>query len=286
MEMIVFYIIALVGVILFVFGISYEDTVSIYEKLKGEKKKLNPLSVLSKPFLPLSSLMVKKLDLESSIKKQLVIARWNIAADEFFSYRLLFMLIFPLVAYFFFEAKEIGSLAAVSVGGFVAPGFVLAGAVRRRQDEILRALPETIDFLSLYIGAGLDFTGAMRWLVRNAKVSALIEEFATVLEDIRVGKSRAQALKDMARRLEIPELSSFILTLVQSERMGTPVEETFDILSEDFRMFRYQKGQREASKAPIKLLIPLIFCILPIIGIIVATPIFLKFKYSGWFGGQ
>lgn len=280
--MIILYILLFAAFILVAFSLSYEESVSIYEKLKGEKKKASPLTALAKPFLPLGKILVQKFNLEVGIKKKLVIARWDIPPEEFFSWRLMLMVFVPLFLYLG-GVKGLSPVLGCAVMGFIFPSFALSGAVKKRQESILRALPETIDFLSLYIGAGLDFTGAMRWLVKNAKINPLIEEFSIVLEDIRVGKSRAQALKDMARKLEIPELTSFVLTLVQSERMGTPVEETFDILSEDFRMFRYQKGQREANKAPIKLLIPLIFCILPIIGIIVATPIFLKFQHSGWF---
>jgi len=281
MDNTIFYVLIFVACILVAFGMTSEKSVSIYEKLKGEKKKTSGLAFLVKPFLPLSKILVTKLGLEQGIKKKLVIAKWDVTPDEFFAWRIIFTILAPLG--FYIGGMQGPALIAFAFLGFMVPEFALGSAVKKRQEGILRALPETIDFLSLYIGAGLDFTGAMRWLVKNAKINPLIEEFSVVLEDIRVGKSRAQALKDMSRRLDIPELTSFVLTLVQSERMGTPVEETFDILSDDFRMFRYQKGQREANKAPILLLIPLIFCILPIIGIIVATPIFLKFQYSGWF---
>lgn len=280
--MIIFAILLVAAIMLVAFSLGYEESVSIYEKLKGEKKRAPFGAAIVKPFLPLGKILIRRLQLESGIKKRLAIAKWTVPPEEFFSWRLALAVFIPLLMYVG-GIKGLLPLLMCAAGGIVFPGFVLEAAVRKRQEAVLRALPETIDFLSLYIGAGLDFTGAMRWLVKNAKVNPLIEEFSTVLEDIRVGKSRAQALKDMARKLEITELTSFVLTLVQSERMGTPVEETFDILSDDFRMFRYQKGQREANKAPIKLLIPLIFCILPIIGIIVATPIFLRFQYSGWF---
>ena len=105
----------------------------------------------------------------------------------------------------------------------------------------------------------------------------MIEELSFVLEEIQWGKPRTQALKDMAKRLNIPEVNSFIQTLVQAERMGTPVAEAFGVLSEDARMQRFNRGERFAMKAPIKILIPLIFCILPVIGIIIGGPIFLQF---------
>jgi len=88
----------------------------------------------------------------------------------------------------------------------------------------------------------------------------------------------------MSKRLNVPDVTSFVRTLVQADRMGTPVEETFKILSEDSRMRRFHRGERTAMKAPIKMLIPLIFCILPVIMIIVAGPILVNFMTKGLFG--
>jgi tight adherence protein C len=99
-----------------------------------------------------------------------------------------------------------------------------------------------------------------------------------------LGKPRVEALRDMSRRLNIPDVTSFVRTLVQADRMGTPVEEAFRILSEDTRMRRFHRGERQAMKAPLKMLIPLIFCILPVILIIVAGPILIRFMKEGAFG--
>ncbi len=89
----------------------------------------------------------------------------------------------------------------------------------------------------------------------------------------------------MAHRLNIPEVSSFVQALAQAERMGTPVSETFAIISEDTRLQRFRRGERYALQAPIKILIPLIFCILPVIGIVIGGPIFLQFMQGGVFTG-
>jgi tight adherence protein C len=90
----------------------------------------------------------------------------------------------------------------------------------------------------------------------------------------------------MARRVDIPDVTSFVRTLIQADRMGTPVEEAFRILSEDSRMRRFHRGERQAVKAPLKMLIPLIFCILPVILIIVAGPILIRFIKEGIFAGM
>jgi tight adherence protein C len=103
------------------------------------------------------------------------------------------------------------------------------------------------------------------------------------LEEIKWGKPRAQALRDLAKRVEVTEVSSFVHLLIQAERMGTPVSEAFGIISEDTRLQRFREGERFAMKAPLKILIPLIFCILPVIGIIVAGPVLLTFMKGDLF---
>jgi tight adherence protein C len=105
----------------------------------------------------------------------------------------------------------------------------------------------------------------------------MIEELSVVLEEIKWGKPRAQALRDMSKRVNVTEVSSFVHLLIQAERMGTPVSEAFGIISEDTRAQRFREGERFAMKAPLKILIPLIFFILPVIGIIVAGPVLLTF---------
>ena len=165
------------------------------------------------------------------------------------------------------------------------PDIMLNSRVSKRKFLISRILPETIDLLGLCVGAGLDFMAAVRWVVDKVATNPMIEELTLVLKEINVGKPRVEALRDMARRVEIPDVTSFVRILVQADRMGTPVEETFRILSEDTRMRRFRRGERQAMKAPLKMLVPLIFCILPVILIIVAGPILLRFIRQGVFTG-
>jgi tight adherence protein C len=172
--------------------------------------------------------------------------------------------------------------------GYILPDIWLNKKIGRRKQEIAKVLPETVDLLGLCVEAGLDFTSAVEWIVRKGLITTInpmIEELIFVVEEIKWGKPRSQSLKDMAKRLNIPEVNSFVQTLVQAERMGTPVSDAFNILSEDARAQRFNQGERFALKAPIKILIPLIFCILPVIGIIIGGPIFLQFSQGKMFSG-
>jgi len=110
----------------------------------------------------------------------------------------------------------------------------------------------------------------------------LIEELKGIVDEVNLGKSRVEALKNMSKRLNIPEITSFVRILVQAEKIGSPVEEAFAIVSEDNRRIRKTNGQRQALKAPLKMLIPLML-IMGILLIIVGGPILLGFMSGSLF---
>lgn len=232
---------------------------------------------------PFSRKLLEKLKLDVKMKNRLDAAHVKLSAQEFFNIKLLFMAL--LAASTFFMIGKIDPL--VFAGGFafgyIIPEIWLSRKIARRKYTIVRVLPETVDLLGLCVEAGLDFTAAAKWVVEKIPGNPMLEELNFVLEEIKWGKSRTQALKDMSHRLNIPEISSFVQTLVQAERMGTPVAEAFMILSEDSRLQRFHRGERIALQAPIKILIPLIFCILPVIGIVIGGPILLQFMQGKLF---
>ena len=187
--------------------------------------------------------------------------------------------------------REVGEASALWVGlgslvGFVVPDLWLRARIARRHRAIVRLLPEVLDILALCVGAGLDFLGALNRVVllKGLEKEPLIEELGAVMQEVKLGKRRAEALKAMAKRVNLPALSSFVRTLVQADRMGTPVSEVLAIHSEDLRFERFTRAERLALKAPIKILIPLIFFILPSVALIVGAPIFMQFLMQSPFG--
>jgi len=162
--------------------------------------------------------------------------------------------------------------------GFILPDFILNSKASAKRDAILSVFPEMVDLLDLCIGAGLDFLSALRWVVEKSDYNPFIEQLEVVLNEISIGKSRAEALKDMSARVAVPDINSFVRTIVQAERMGISIEEALRNLSEDTRMNRYQRGERQAIKAGLKMLIPLMLFILPVILIIVAGPVIVQFS--------
>lgn len=250
-------------------------------------KKIKKRSALASIF-PFSHKLLEKLNLDGKIKNKLDAAHVQLTPQEFFNLKLILMLFFGVVSIFSLGKFEPWVFLVALALGYILIDLWLKRKIGQRKFAIARLLPETVDLLGLCVEGGLDFTSAVRWIIEKTAQTApnpMNEELAFVLEEVKWGKPRSQALKDMAKRLNIPEVSSFVQALVQAERMGTPVSETFTIISEDTRLQRFRRGERYALQASIKILIPLIFCILPLIGIVIGGPILLQFIQGGLFKG-
>ncbi len=169
--------------------------------------------------------------------------------------------------------------------GFFAPDYFFFNKIKAKKEAIVRIFPETIDLLDMCISAGADFLSAIRWVIDKSNYNPFVEQLGVVLNEVKVGKPRTEALKDMAKRLQIAEVSTFVRTVILAERMGTSIEEAFKNLSEDTRNMRFQAGERYAIKASLKILFPLLFCILPTILIVVAGPIIIKFSQGDMLPG-
>lgn len=248
-------------------------------KLPGEVKPKNKIRIYSflESIVPFSARFLEKAKLYDKLKTKIDAAHTRFTVQGYFNLKILLIIALMIIAIAGFKKTE-PFILFVCIGlGYVIPDIFLNRLIAKRKYAIARLLPETVDLLSLCVEAGLDFVTSCKWIIEKTPMNAMLEELSFVLEEIKWGKSRTQALKDMSKRLNISEVSSFVQTLVLAERMGTPVAEAFNILSEDTRMQRFHRGERIAMQAPIKILIPLIFCILPVIGIVIGAPILLDF---------
>ncbi|MCD6539088.1 MAG: type II secretion system F family protein [Candidatus Omnitrophica bacterium] len=272
------YLVILVAIFLFykVLNPEEKERISIYQKLKGERGEKHRANFVLRLFSPLNNPLLKKAGLYEKIEQKLSLAKIFWAPGEFFALKELLVIFILLIVYLFNFNKPLIVTGAIAFS-FILPDLWLIQKIKQRKESIARVLPETVDLLSLCVGAGLDFMAAVRWVIEKTTPNPMIEELKYVLEEINIGKSRVQALRDMSKRLDTPDVTSFVRTLIQADRMGTPVEEAFVIISDDSRMRRKQRGRRQALKAPIKMLIPVIFCIMPVVMIIVAGPILIKF---------
>ncbi len=208
----------------------------------------------------------------------------------------LMMAALPLTVNEFLSLKELSALATVGgyilllgelptpttgiillVIGFFLPDFFLQQHIAKRKKSISRDLPNVIDLLKLCVDAGMDFMLAVKRVVKDYKPCPLTEELADVWRQIQMGRSRTDALRHLAWKLEMQEVSSFVRALIQGDRMGTPIGEILRAQAEEMRTFRVLQAEEAAMKAPVKMLFPLLFFIMPVILIVVAGPIILKF---------
>ncbi|MBI3319034.1 MAG: type II secretion system F family protein [Candidatus Omnitrophica bacterium] len=247
----------------------------------------------SYPWLPVLAFLGTRIPLfprmEQAVRRSLVYTGSSLTVEEFQGLKLLSALAGGAAGVV--VLREVGIIhplwvALACVVGFVMPDAWLRSRVNHIRRAMLRLLPEVIDLLSLCVGAGLDFVGALNKVVllKSFQREPLVQELAIALQEVKLGKRRIEALRAMARRINLPELSSFVRTFVQVDRMGTPIAEAFAIHAEDVRLQRFTRAERAALRAPIKILFPLIFCIMPCVAIIVGAPIFIQFMQQNPFG--
>lgn len=147
----------------------------------------------------------------------------------------------------------------------------LSGKVSARQHEIVRSLPDMLDLLTISVEAGLGFDAALAKLVK-ANRGALPEEFGRALQEIQAGASRREALRHMAERIDVSELSAFNASIIQADIFGISVAQVLRTQSAEMRLRRRQRAEELAQKAPVKMVIPLTLCILPATIIVVGGP--------------
>lgn len=162
-------------------------------------------------------------------------------------------------------------LVGGAVLGFYYPQSWLSNKIKVRQKDIQKAMPDALDLLTICVEAGLGFDAAM------AKVSEKWENelslaFARAIREVQLGKVRREALKDMADRIDLADMTSFIAAVIQSEQLGVSMARILRIQSEQMRMKRRQRAEQEAHKAPIKMLLPMVFLTFPSILIVLLTP--------------
>ncbi len=205
-------------------------------------------------------------------------------AEEFIGVRIvsaLFQMAAAVVLMDMLQRHDIVWPIAGLMFGFFFPEIWLKDTRQRREKEVIRALPVFLDFITMSVEAGLNFTGGLRQAMERGPKGALHNEFAIVMRDIRSGLSRADALQRMADRLGIKDVTTFVRAVVQAERLGSSLKKTLQVQSEQRRNERFQRAEKMAMEAPIKLIAPLIMFIFPVTFIVLGFPIVMKFLGEG-----
>ncbi len=162
-------------------------------------------------------------------------------------------------------------LIGFGVLGYFLPELWLRSKINKRQDEILKAMPDALDLLTICVGAGLGFDAAMHKVVEKWD-NELAFEFGRVLREVQLGKTRREALRDMADRVGIPEMTSFVAAIIQSEQLGVSLGKVLQIQADNMRVKRRQRAEEAAQKAPVKMLFPLVFLVMPALFLVLLGP--------------
>jgi len=160
---------------------------------------------------------------------------------------------------------------AFTIIGFFMPQLWLQSKIDRRQDEIRKAMPDALDLLTICVEAGLGFDAAMS-KVSEKWDNELSLAFSRSIREVQLGKLRRDALKDMADRIGLAEMTSFIAAVIQSEQLGVSMAKVLRIQSEQMRVKRRQMAEETAHKAPVKMIIPMAFLTFPSIFIVLLAP--------------
>jgi tight adherence protein C len=211
----------------------------------------------------------------------------NIDPTMFFAFRFLglglgaiFLILDGVVSEGFFEGKGLWFAIPASALGFYLPDLLLKSTIDRRSKSVRKAMPDALDLLTICVEAGLGFDAAMAKIYEKWP-NNLGMAFGRVVREIQLGKLRREALRDMADRLGIPEMTSFVAAVIQSEQLGVSMAQVLRIQSDQMRVKRRQLAEEEAHKAPVKMLIPMAFLIFPSLCIVIMVPAALKLINSG-----
>jgi tight adherence protein C len=167
----------------------------------------------------------------------------------------------------------------VLVMGVLLPDYMLQQAIGRRQYQIRKLLPDILDLLIVSVEAGLGFDGAMAKVVEKMK-GPFPQELCRVLQEMQMGKARTPALKDMAARVQVQEVSTFVAAIYQADQLGVSMAKVLHVQADTMRVARSQRIREMAAKLPVKMLFPLVFFIFPAIFVIIIGPGVISIIYS------
>jgi tight adherence protein C len=230
-------------------------------RLSGLGRRLTPPGRLDK--------IRKRLDLAGNP------AGWTL--ERVLAAKLLGGLVLPVVAILLAVAAGLSPLGVVVAAiagaavGYFAPDMALSELGSKRTERIQHDLPDALDLLTVSVEAGLGFDAALTQVARNTE-GPLAEEFFRVLQEVQLGMSREEALRAFAECTDLEELKGFVAAVVQADAFGVPIANVLRVQSGEIRVKRRQRAEEQAQKVPVKILFPLIFCIMPSLFIVVLGP--------------
>jgi tight adherence protein C len=207
----------------------------------------------------------------------------ELTPDEFVAFKLFLIIFFPLVSGILratdFLPVEWYYIVGSGLGGWFYPDLWVNGRIKARQKQIVRAMPFIVDLLALSTEAGLDFVGAIGKVVEKATPSPLVEEFSQLLKEIKVGASRQEALREMAARIDLGEVNSFVAILISADQMGASIGKILRQQSEQIRVARTLAAEKAGAAAAQKIMLPMMLFIVPAVFLMIFGPVVLGMIY-------
>ncbi|QYJ76082.1 type II secretion system F family protein [Shewanella sp. FJAT-52076] len=264
----------------------------IYRRVPDERREfMDPLTPGLKLIWPLVNVVAfyfsEKLSVDylERIAKKLQVSglSYLMTAEQYFAIRILstlFAIFIVWLGCWMLDELSANYLLLAAIAGYFLPMLTLNDLRRTRQEQIVKVLPVYLDYLTMAIEAGLNMSAAIAQAVERGPDGPLKIEFEKVIRDMRAGISRAQAFRNMADRVQISELNSLVSALAQAERTGASLGYTLRIQADQRRVERFQRAEKKAMEAPIKLMFPLIMFIFPVTFLILLFPILSKFLFE------
>jgi len=210
---------------------------------------------------------------------------WGITASGFAALRILSLLLFTcvglaltIVMQFEMPALLLGPVGGGALG-YLMPQMTVSRRIKKRQKKILLAMPSALDLLTISVEAGLSFDAALMRVAEKYQ-NALTQELTQVLNEVRLGRPRIDALDDMAKRCHVEELTNFVQAIIQSEQLGVGIANVLRIQSEEIRRRRRQRAEELGQKAPLKMLFPMVGCIFPTLFIVLLGPAVIEVAHT------
>ena len=200
--------------------------------------------------------------------------------EDFFAFKLFLIIGFPIlfmvIRLFLEETWPLQFIPVIAFLGFFYPDFWIKGKIDLRQKDVIRAMPFCVDMLALSVEAGLDFIAAMSKVIEKAKSNSLTEEFEILIREIKIGASRAEALRNLAWRIDLIQVSSFSATLIAADSVGASIGPILKALANEIRQKKSSDIEKAGATAATKILFPMLFLIIPSVLMIVFAPIVLE----------
>ena len=270
-----------------------EDQFQAQEKLEDSKNQVDEIAKhgiilrYSRPFFkryfsPIVSGMKNKKNFREKYRRKLASAGLTnvLTPEDFFAFKLFLIIGFPIlfmvIRLFLEETWPLQFIPVIAFLGFFYPDFWIKGKIDLRQKDVIRAMPFCVDMLALSVEAGLDFIAAMSKVIEKAKSNSLTEEFEILIREIKIGASRAEALRNLAWRIDLIQVSSFSATLIAADSVGASIGPILKALANEIRQKKSSDIEKAGATAATKILFPMLFLIIPSVLMIVFAPIVLE----------